>query len=370
MLHFQTIGGGGVGFRWKSEYPWCIIEIKSKHFSTVFRKIEKNKKKSVQVGTVLLYIRCRVDHYYILKEEIGKAPCMYSGDFDKYGFYCANKPMPIIELYSTWCTAFVYDGITFDGDKLVNFTGHDEANIKALGGFGNSSVHLYYGYLTQKAWMQAISPTNAKAELEKIKKTLTPYKVAGLILKNLNYDYKGNLDFHYDTAFYTNLKEYAIQLKNIIPNFSLGLYVSASHMIYYSGFDFTILNDAFDYYVIGFRDFNPCNDCFKAGIVPMENVSNSTNSLKTFENVLTCSTIQKDKIYLEFSVNPTLNDSTIEYIPTCAVTYKKICEDDDYNLYWCADNADAFYQKGWFAKNINALGIVSKYIDTIDPTAK
>jgi len=45
------------------------------------------------------------------------------------------------------------------------------------------------------------------------------------------------------------------------------------------GFDFTILNDAFDYYVIGFRDFNPCNDCFKAGIVPMENVSNSTNSL-------------------------------------------------------------------------------------------
>lgn len=39
--------------------------------------------------------------------------------------------------------------------------------------------------------MQAISPTNAKAELEKIKKTLTPYKVAGLILKNLNYDYKG-----------------------------------------------------------------------------------------------------------------------------------------------------------------------------------
>jgi len=52
-------------------------------------------------------------------------------------------------------------------------------------------VHLYYGYLTQKAWMQAISPTNAKAELEKIKKTLTPYKVAVLILKNLNYDYKG-----------------------------------------------------------------------------------------------------------------------------------------------------------------------------------
>ncbi|KAF0763382.1 Uncharacterized protein FWK35_00031500 [Aphis craccivora] len=33
------------GFRWKSEYPWCIIEVKSKHFPTVFKKIEKNKQK-------------------------------------------------------------------------------------------------------------------------------------------------------------------------------------------------------------------------------------------------------------------------------------------------------------------------------------
>ncbi|KAE9525473.1 hypothetical protein AGLY_014273 [Aphis glycines] len=33
-------------FRWKSEYPWCIIQVKSKHFPTVFKNLEKNKKKS------------------------------------------------------------------------------------------------------------------------------------------------------------------------------------------------------------------------------------------------------------------------------------------------------------------------------------
>ncbi|KAF0756299.1 Uncharacterized protein FWK35_00031058 [Aphis craccivora] len=32
------------GFRWKSEYPCCIIEVKSKHFPTVFKEIEKEKK--------------------------------------------------------------------------------------------------------------------------------------------------------------------------------------------------------------------------------------------------------------------------------------------------------------------------------------
>ncbi|KAF0747391.1 Uncharacterized protein FWK35_00021890 [Aphis craccivora] len=39
------ISNYGGGFRCKSEYPWRIIEVKSKHFPTVFKKIEKNKNK-------------------------------------------------------------------------------------------------------------------------------------------------------------------------------------------------------------------------------------------------------------------------------------------------------------------------------------
>ncbi|KAF0770252.1 Uncharacterized protein FWK35_00007811 [Aphis craccivora] len=40
-----SISNFGGGFRWKSEYPWCIIEVKSKHFPSFFKKIEKHKKK-------------------------------------------------------------------------------------------------------------------------------------------------------------------------------------------------------------------------------------------------------------------------------------------------------------------------------------
>ncbi|KAE9537626.1 hypothetical protein AGLY_006649 [Aphis glycines] len=39
-----SISKYGGGFRCKREYPWCIIEVK--HFPTVFKKIEKNKKKN------------------------------------------------------------------------------------------------------------------------------------------------------------------------------------------------------------------------------------------------------------------------------------------------------------------------------------
>ncbi|KAF0715503.1 Uncharacterized protein FWK35_00037995 [Aphis craccivora] len=38
-----SISNFGSGFRWQSEYPWCIMQVKSKHFPTVFKKIEKKK---------------------------------------------------------------------------------------------------------------------------------------------------------------------------------------------------------------------------------------------------------------------------------------------------------------------------------------
>ncbi|KAF0766316.1 Uncharacterized protein FWK35_00005333 [Aphis craccivora] len=47
------ISNSGGGFRCNSEYPWCIIEVKNKHFSTVFKKIEKNKKKMTEKRELL-----------------------------------------------------------------------------------------------------------------------------------------------------------------------------------------------------------------------------------------------------------------------------------------------------------------------------
>ncbi|KAF0754485.1 Uncharacterized protein FWK35_00018519 [Aphis craccivora] len=43
------ISNFGGGFRCKSEYLWCMIEVKSKHFPTVFKKMEKKNKKNVCV---------------------------------------------------------------------------------------------------------------------------------------------------------------------------------------------------------------------------------------------------------------------------------------------------------------------------------
>ncbi|KAE9521931.1 hypothetical protein AGLY_017665 [Aphis glycines] len=40
-----SISNFGGGFRWKSEYPWCIIGVKSKHYPIVFKKKNREKPK-------------------------------------------------------------------------------------------------------------------------------------------------------------------------------------------------------------------------------------------------------------------------------------------------------------------------------------
>ncbi|KAF0769056.1 Uncharacterized protein FWK35_00009762 [Aphis craccivora] len=45
------ISNYGGSFRCKSEYPWCIIEFKSKHFPTVFKKIEKKNDGKTRIFT-------------------------------------------------------------------------------------------------------------------------------------------------------------------------------------------------------------------------------------------------------------------------------------------------------------------------------
>ncbi|KAE9532775.1 hypothetical protein AGLY_009856 [Aphis glycines] len=61
-----SISNFGGGFRWKSEYPWCIKEVKSKHFPTVFKKIEKNKKKMTEKREFLRKISFRPNRFFYM----------------------------------------------------------------------------------------------------------------------------------------------------------------------------------------------------------------------------------------------------------------------------------------------------------------
>jgi len=61
MLQFLT---SGVLSRWQRELPWNIIEVKSKHFTTVFKIIEKNKKKVTEKREFLRKTSFRPNRFF------------------------------------------------------------------------------------------------------------------------------------------------------------------------------------------------------------------------------------------------------------------------------------------------------------------
>ncbi|XP_026814548.1 uncharacterized protein LOC113554745 [Rhopalosiphum maidis] len=137
-------------------------------------------------------------------------------------------------------------------------------------------------------------------------------------------------------------------------------------------FDFTTLNEVMDYYVIGFDNFNLCTDEFlNGGIVPLDppNPTVLIYTLYKFKIALNGSAIAKDKVYFEFSVNPTLKaEAEEEFIP-CEISYNEYCENPNYKEFMCVDNQDTFFEKGKFTKE-NSKGFIAKYIDLIDRDLK
>lgn len=305
---------------------------------------------------------------------LGKSPCMYSGSFDPSGFYCPVLPMPVTSL-PIECSSFIYDGLICNENFEFNPSDEDMNNMQYLSNSGKK-LYIYYSHGSLQSWMQAITNTSkVPTEASKLASFIKSDIVAGLILKDLNYNYDGNLDYHVDPGFYDKLQNYVSVMKQTIPDLKIGLYVNASNMIYYSSnpyspdwFDFNLLNEVMDFYVIGFDKFNPCSETLRGGIVPINNICGVNNSLTQLATALYSSRIAKDQIYVEFLTSPTPND-TPEKLPACAVTYQQICEASKYKNIWCADNSDSLYDKGKFAKQqLKAQGIIPKYIDTIDPT--
>ncbi|KAF0763583.1 Uncharacterized protein FWK35_00026345 [Aphis craccivora] len=59
------ISNFGGGFRCKNEYHWCIVEVKSEHFPTVFKEIEKNKKKLTKKQEFLRKTNFRPNRFFL-----------------------------------------------------------------------------------------------------------------------------------------------------------------------------------------------------------------------------------------------------------------------------------------------------------------
>ncbi|KAE9526662.1 hypothetical protein AGLY_013310 [Aphis glycines] len=64
------ISNFGSGFRWQSEYPCCIIKVKSEYFSAIFKIVEKNKEKFSTKSIFLYGFNSKTNHFKYLKPSV------------------------------------------------------------------------------------------------------------------------------------------------------------------------------------------------------------------------------------------------------------------------------------------------------------
>ncbi|XP_028044387.1 uncharacterized protein LOC113554656 [Rhopalosiphum maidis] len=249
--------------------------------------------------------------------------------------------------------------------------------IKQLVEF-SPNVYLFYGHDHLQSWFEAVDPRKTIAEAQKVKEFVTEYPVAGLILKGIYYDYNIHPDYHVPNDFYVKLKAYVETMKIEIPNLKIGLYLEALSMMFYSKdpkspdwFDFTVLNKVMDNYIIGFDRFNECTFyLLNGGVVPLNSTDPSINTLTKFKAAFDGSSIARDKVYFEFSINPSVTKKFEKYFIPCEVSYNEYCENQgEYKDCMCVDNQDTFFEKGKFTKE-NSKGFIAKFIDLVDRDLK
>ncbi|CAI6361052.1 unnamed protein product [Macrosiphum euphorbiae] len=167
-------------------------------------------------------------------------------------------------------------------------------------------------------------------------------------------------------------------MKSQLPYIKIGLYINATSVIHYSSnsatpnswYDIVMLNEVVDYYVIGFEQFNECTDALlKGGVTPMDSSDPNVNTLNKLKDALLMTNITKDKLYLEYLINPTVKKIDENTFKKCERSYNEYCENSGYKYRWCADNQQTFFDKGVFAKQY-ANGFIAREIDLVDRDLK
>ncbi|KAF0759477.1 Uncharacterized protein FWK35_00013309, partial [Aphis craccivora] len=78
------------GFRWKSKYSWCIIEVKCKKFPLVFKKSGKTTKKGRKTGIFTQnHYNSEMNHF----KYLNFSPSIYINVIYTFNFFAFFKLM-------------------------------------------------------------------------------------------------------------------------------------------------------------------------------------------------------------------------------------------------------------------------------------
>ncbi|KAL4107219.1 hypothetical protein QTP88_017602 [Uroleucon formosanum] len=302
--------------------------------------------------------------------------CKYLGGIDPKNKRCHKDKVKFKKLPHE-CSAYIYDGMncTSTYQILPRYSTTDLENIRSLidlkGDDGEfHDVYTFYVHETIQDFGEAIFIENGEAEAQGVKKFIGDYPVKGLILGGIDKP----IIFEAGDDFHKNFTAYVRTIKTVNPGLEIGFYLSARYLTQVSingdssiWYDFVKMNDVLDFYLIEFTTFNECvNELLQGGITPIDSLDKGILTLNKFADAFKNCTIDKEKVYFEFLINPKVMTKIRNTFFLCEISYNEYCENHkNYDFMWCVDTQDMLYEKGKFAKQYSK-GFVGSEIDLVD----
>ncbi|KAL4107209.1 hypothetical protein QTP88_017592 [Uroleucon formosanum] len=132
--------------------------------------------------------------------------------------------------------------------------------------------------------------------------------------------------------FHKNFTAYVRTIKTVNPGLEIGFYLSARYLTQVSingkssnWFDFVKLNDVLDFYLIEFTTFNECvEELLQGGITPIDSLDKGILTLNKFADAFKNCTIDKEKVYFEFLINPKVKVKFQKLFLFCEISYNEV----------------------------------------------
>ncbi|KAL4092445.1 hypothetical protein QTP88_026946 [Uroleucon formosanum] len=334
-----------------------------------------NKLVVVNICIVLFYIFILVNLSTAKRGLRDCGSCRYLGETDHENEKCHKDKVKFRKLPQE-CSAYIYDGFIFDKnfEFVPKNSEEDFENVESLinlkGDDGEfHDVYVFFKHEAKDHLDFIFDLGDNTVDAAQIEVFVSKYPVKGFIIA----DFSDPFNFQFYNEFYTYFQCYVHDIKRYMPDLEIGFYLSARNFTEpnknesSNWFDFGKMNQFIDFYLIEFTTFNECVDqLLYGGITPIDSADGNILTLNKFAEAFKNSTIDKEKVYFEFLINPMVKTAEQSKFMHCEISYNEYCENrDSYKSIWCVDTQDVLYEKGKFAKQYSK-GFVGREIDLVD----
>ncbi|XP_026819192.1 uncharacterized protein LOC113557850 [Rhopalosiphum maidis] len=259
------------------------------------------------------------------------------------------------------CDIYSVGQFAFDRDDCIYVMEKDESAIKSLTE-ANKVVYLTIGFVNNDDWWSIFNPSDANEyktqKFDPLVDFLNKYKLSGLFIY-----FPSLLDSDIQNVF-QKISDFVTSIKEKIDGLKVGIVFYVTDQISNkTRFDFTLINEIMDHYVIDLSMLNECDDNSKIyGLSPIS--SETMVSIDQVTCVVTNSTVDQSKLFAKIQVSVLIPKDLVGEGVKTVTTYSIYCGDNDLakSSKLCGNPSNLSYDQGAYVDKFYS----GLYIECLD----